>query len=217
MLDDLEPAIRLFRQSLERANQRKNSPEAMRFGVLLANAYIDISEFEEADACSSRPSRRRGTLGTRVPRPDLLVALAPARDAGRAAPAARYARKALELLELTEHTAYAARAHQLLAHVELDRGNAEEALELLDRGLPLVEQGGNRVEHALFQLEKARALVRLGRSEEAERLAGKRRHLEDASPDDAGRGHTVIAEVYESSATRSAQSRPMSARPSCSP
>ena len=114
------------------------------------------------------------------------------------APAARYARKALELLELTEHTAYAARAHQLLAHVELDRGNAEEALDVLDRGLPLVEQGGNRVEHALFELEKARALVRLGRGADAERLAQQAAAtLEDASPVDAGRGHTVVAEVYE--------------------
>ena len=114
------------------------------------------------------------------------------------APAARYARKALELLELTEHTTYAARAHQLLAHVELDRGHAEEALAILDRGLPLVEQGGNRVEQALFELEKARALVRVGRGPDAIRLARESAAmLVDASPVDAGRGYTVVAEVYE--------------------
>ena len=32
--------------------------------------------------------------------------------------AARYARRALEVIEMTEHTTYAARAHQLLAHIE---------------------------------------------------------------------------------------------------
>jgi tetratricopeptide (TPR) repeat protein len=118
---------------------------------------------------------------------------------GSSSAAVRYARKALELLELTEHTTYAARAHQLLAHVELDRGNSEEALALLDRGLPLVEDGGNRAEHALFQLERARALVRLDRREEAGRLASESASmLVDAAPTDAGRGYAVIAEVYES-------------------
>jgi tetratricopeptide (TPR) repeat protein len=112
--------------------------------------------------------------------------------------AAGYARKALELLELTEHTQYAARAHHLLAHVELDRGNAEEALELLDHGLPLIESSGNRVELALFKLEKARALIALDRRAEAEELAGESTTIlsESESPD-AGRGLALLAELYE--------------------
>jgi tetratricopeptide (TPR) repeat protein len=86
----------------------------------------------------------------------------------------------------------------LLAHVELDRGEAGEALRLLDRGLPLVEESGNKVEQALFQLEKARALVKLGRSAEAKRIAQDSAELlEEASPVDAGRGYTVVADVYE--------------------
>jgi tetratricopeptide (TPR) repeat protein len=114
------------------------------------------------------------------------------------ADAARYARKALELLELTEHTTYAARAHQLLAHVELDQGNAEEALDLLDRGLPLIVESSNRVDEALFQLERARALVQLGRSDEATRLAqDSAAALETAAPSDAGRGYSIVAEIYE--------------------
>jgi tetratricopeptide (TPR) repeat protein len=113
--------------------------------------------------------------------------------------AAKYARKALELLELTEHTSYAARAHQLLAHVELDRGNAGEALDLLDRGLPLVEDGGNKAEQALFQLERARAFVQLERPEEAIKLAKETSLvLEEALPTDAGRGYAVIGDVFES-------------------
>ena len=199
MLDDVEPAIRLFRQSLDRASERKNTPEAIRFGVLLANAYIDIGEFEEAGTVLTKTVEKASNARDPIFRARIYWSLsrlhAMQREVG---PAARYARKALELLELTEHTAYAARAHQLLAHVELDRGNADDALEILDRGLPLVEQGGNRVEKALFELEKARALVRLGRGAEAERLAQESAAvLGDASPVDAGRGHTVVAEVYE--------------------
>jgi len=113
--------------------------------------------------------------------------------------AARYARKALELLELTEHTLYAARAHHLLASVELDRGNAAEAIDLLDRGLPLVEASGNKLEAAMFQLEKARALVKLNRRKEAEALAVESTEvLTHGSSNDAGRGLSVIGEIYES-------------------
>jgi tetratricopeptide (TPR) repeat protein len=199
MLDDVEPAIRLFRQSLDRASERKNTPEAIRFGVLLANAYIDRGEFEEAGAVLTKTVEKAANARDPVFRARIYWSLSRLHTMQReVAPAARYARKALELLELTEHTTYAARAHQLLAHVELDRGNAEEALEILDRGLPLVEQGGNRAEQALFELEKARALVRLGRGEDAEQLAqASAAVLEDASPVDAGRGYTVVAEVYE--------------------
>jgi tetratricopeptide (TPR) repeat protein len=198
-LDDLEPAIRLFRQSLDRANQRKNSPEAVRFGVLLANAYIDTGEFDEAETVLRQTVKKAENARDPVFRARIYWSLSRLHAMqGEPGPAARYARKALELLELTEHTTYAARAHQLLAHVELDRGNADEALEILDRGFPLVQQGGNQVEEALFQLEKARALVRLGRGEDAKRLATESAEvLEGASPVDAGRGHTVVAEVYE--------------------
>jgi tetratricopeptide (TPR) repeat protein len=199
MLDDVEPAIRLFRQSLERANERKNSPEAVRFGVLLANAYIDKGEFGEAETVLKRTVEKADNARDPVFRARIYWSLsrlhALQNEPGLAA---RYARKALELLELTEHTTYAARAHQLLAHVELDRGEPGEALRLLNRGLPLVEESGNKVEQALFQLEKARALVKLGRGAEATRIAQLSAELlEEASPVDAGRGYTVVAEVYE--------------------
>ena len=198
MLDDVEPAIRLFRQSLERANERRNSPEAVRFGVLLANAYIDCGEFEEAETVLKDTVEKAENARDPIFRARLYWSLsrlhAMQKESG---PAARYARKALELLELTEHTSYAARAHQLLAHVELDRGNASDALRILDQGLPLAEQG-NPVERALFELEKARALAQLGRSDEATELAlSSVAVLEEASPVDAGRGHAVVAEVYE--------------------
>src|SRR5918999_451581 len=85
--------------------------------------------------------------------------------------AAHYARRALEVLRLTEDTHRLARAHQLLAHIELDRRQPRAALEHLEKGWPLLEQTGNPVELAHFRIEEARALAQLGRTEEAAALA----------------------------------------------
>jgi tetratricopeptide (TPR) repeat protein len=199
LLNDLEPAIRLFRQSLERANQKKNSPESVRFGVLLANAYIDNSEFAEAEAVLKETVEKAQNARDPLFRARIYWSLSRLHALqGEPSPAVRYARKALELLELTEHTTYAARAHQLLAHVELDRGNADVALTVLDQGLPLVQDAGNPADQALFELERARALVQLGRNEEAAALARESIELLlKGSPGDAGRGHAIVAEIYE--------------------
>jgi tetratricopeptide (TPR) repeat protein len=111
--------------------------------------------------------------------------------------AARYARKALAAIEATEHVQYAARAHHLLAYIEIERGNAEDALELLRQGLPLLDQGGSGFERALFRLEEARALVKLGRPDEARELAAEvAAVLEETSTGDAVRSYGVLAEVF---------------------
>ena len=198
MLDDLEPAIRLFRQALARADGQKNTPEAVRFGVLLANAYIDNGDFEDAESVLKSTVDKAQNARDPIFRARIYWSLSRLHALqNESGPAARFARKALELLELTEHTSYAARAHQLLAHVELDRGNAGEALEILDKGLPLIQEGGSTVDEALFQLERARALVQLGRNDEAKRLAAATSALlEEASPGDAGRAKAVVAEVF---------------------
>jgi hypothetical protein len=57
-------------------------------------------------------------------------------------------------------------AYQLLAHIENDRGNGADALDLLDRGYPVVVAAGNRYYKVLFQLERARALALTGAKEE---------------------------------------------------
>ena len=111
--------------------------------------------------------------------------------------AARYARHALDLLELTEHTYYTAQAHQLLAHIELDRQHPRDALNLLEKGLDLLSDTGSPVDVALFKLEEARALIQLDRPEEAASLAMEATGLlADASPYDAGRSFSVVADVY---------------------
>jgi tetratricopeptide (TPR) repeat protein len=111
--------------------------------------------------------------------------------------AARYGRKALNLLELTEHTYYTAVAHQLLAHIEVDRNRPEDALELVEKGLALLGESGSPIDQALFRLEGARALIQLGRREEAASTAMEASaQLADGSPHDAGRGYMLIGDVF---------------------
>lgn len=112
--------------------------------------------------------------------------------------AARYARRALEVLRLTEDTYRMGRAHQLLAHIELDRGSPEEALGILEDGWPLLEAAANQLERAQYRLEEARALAKLGRNEEAAALAMQISGIiGDAHPEDAARSYSTLAEVYE--------------------
>jgi tetratricopeptide (TPR) repeat protein len=199
-LGDHGPAIRIFGHALRAAEKRNDAVEVVRFGVLLANAYIDSNALGDAEELLEKTVDRAPNAADPIFRARIFWSqsrLYAMRE--DPATAARYARKALELLELTEHTQYAARAHHLLAHVELDRGNAAEALVLLDKGLPLVEATGNVLDTALFRLEKARALVALGRTEEAETLASESTALlEGAAPGDAGRGYVLVGDIYES-------------------
>ncbi len=195
---ELETAIALFEVELRLAEERGNTVEVTRFAVLLANAFIDAGDYERATgllgdalartADSEDPIVRarlwwsQSRLHTKQNDPDT---------------AASYARRALETLAMTEHTTYTARAHQLLAHIELDRGRADVALELLESGYPLIERSGNRYDLAMFELERARALMQLGRNEEAAAVAlSVTGAIGSASPSDAGRGYGLVAQVF---------------------
>jgi len=101
-------------------------------------------------------------------------------------------------VELTEDTHYIARAHQLLAHIELDRGEAGEGLRLIRRSLQLLEETGNELERAKFRLEEARALIQLGEVEEAAQIALESAgQLREIHPLEAGRGYGLVAEAFE--------------------
>ena len=124
MVDEFEASIAVFSESLTAAEDREDQVEASRFAILLANAYIDANNFNAAEQLLSRaleaaPDSRDPILRARLywshSRLHTLQ--------NHPAEAARYARRALTILEATEHTEYTARAHQLLAHIELDRDN----------------------------------------------------------------------------------------------
>jgi len=195
---ELESAIAVFERALAAARAQGNPMETLRFDVLLANALIDANGFGRAaellgDAIAATAESNdplilarlwwsQSRLHEKQNDPDT---------------AARYARRALAALELTEHTTYTARAHQLLAHIELNRGRAAEALEILEAGFPLIDRGGNRYERGMFRLEQARAYAQLDRKEEAAAIAMEASTLvSDASPGDAARAYAFMADVF---------------------
>jgi tetratricopeptide (TPR) repeat protein len=198
MAGELETAIAIFGDAYEDSRARGDSIDALRFAVLLSNALIDCGRLGRATELLG------GAIATATETQDPVLRARVWWSQSRLhtaqkdhETAARYARRALETLELTEHTTYAARAHHLLAHIELDQGNADEALRLLETGYPLIEQSGNRYEQAVFLLDQARAYGQLGRNDEAASLAMQASGLlTDVSPGDAGRGYALIAEVF---------------------
>jgi tetratricopeptide (TPR) repeat protein len=195
---ELETAIGIFEHALADARSRDDAMEGLRYSVLLANALIDAGSYGRASELLGDALAATADSQDPVVRARLWWSQSRLHEnQGDSETAADYARRALETLRLTEHTGYTARAHQLLAHIELDRGNAAEALELLETGYPLVELGGNRYELAMFRMEQARALAQLGQNEEAGSLAMEAAGaFREASPSDAARGFALVAEVF---------------------
>lgn len=199
MTSQYEAAIGVFERRLAAAQRRRDALQTVRFAVLLANALSDRGAFERAERVLGH------ALGLARDMDDPLVRARLWWSQSRlhalqndVENAERYARYALDTLQLTEHVRYSGLAHQVLAHIKLDRGEAGEALDLLDRGLPLVQEGGNAYEEALFAVERARALAQLGLYEEARDLAAEgATALADGSPVDAGRAHMLLGEIHE--------------------
>jgi tetratricopeptide (TPR) repeat protein len=168
-----------------------------RLAVILANALIDLGEFQRAEAMIG------GSIAdlSSPPNPIALARCLWSQSRlhvarGDSDLALRYAEDALSLIRATEHDEYAAKAHQLVAFIELERGNAERALELLEQALPLVERGGNRTLVAVFRLERARALAALGDFDEASSVAAELLcEIDLLSHVDAARSLAVLAAI----------------------
>jgi tetratricopeptide (TPR) repeat protein len=191
-------AIALFEQWLEEMRARSNEDGDVRFSVLLANALIDEGSFGRAAEILGHALAKSADWGDPMARASTLWSQSRLHAVqGDTGNAARYARKALAILEQTELTGYTARAHQLLAFTELERGNPAEALRLLKKGQELLGEGGSKVEVAKFKLEEARALAQLGQLDEAGELAMETMGLlSEADPPDAGRAYEVLADVF---------------------
>jgi tetratricopeptide (TPR) repeat protein len=198
MRNEYEMAIGVLGDALAQARERNDTKEEARFSVLLANALIDNGSL--ADAGELLGSAIGRTTGDHDPVLQARLYWSQSRlhmAAGNGESAARYARMALASVEATDHVEYAARAHHLLAYVELERGNPAEALDLLERGYPLLERIGDRPVQALFRVDRARALAALGRHEEAIALAMEvAGALADRNRTDAGRAYAVAAGAY---------------------
>jgi tetratricopeptide (TPR) repeat protein len=199
MVGELESAIAVFERCRDAAARREDALLDLQFTVLLAHALIDSGNLGRAEELlGAALALGRGSESPSV-RAQLYWSQSRLHgERGDPETAAKYARRALEILRLTEDTYRTARAHQLLAYIELDRGNAQEALDLLEEGWPLLQSSANGLERAQYRLEEARALARLGRSEEAAALAMQISGLiADAHPEDAARSYTVLAGVFE--------------------
>lgn len=195
---ELESAIAIFERCLDRAERAQDAFEIVRFGVLLAYAFMDSGNLSRAEELLGRAL----AIGRDSTNPTIRMQLYWSQsklhgERNDLDTAADYARRALEVLRITEDTHRTARAYQLLAHIEIDRGRPDEALELLREGWPVLERTGNPLERAHFRIEEARALAHLGRGEEAAALAMELTgHLGDALPEDAGRAYAVLGDIF---------------------
>ena len=195
---ELESAIAVFERGAASAVQAGDSLARTRCEIWLANALIDSGGFGRAEELLGGALARSEDTLDPAQRARIywsqsrLHTLKGDQDA-----AARFARKTLELLELGEDVYNTARAHQLLAFIAVERGRGDEALDHVERGLALLGDGASPVEVAKFRIEEARALVLLGRDDDAGAAAmAIQGLLVDAEPDDAGRAYTVLGDVY---------------------
>ncbi len=215
---ELESAIAVFERGAADAAAAGDSLGKIRCEIWLANALIDSGNFNRAEAVlggalaqskdTLDPAQRARMYWSQ----SRLHTLKGDQDA-----AARFARKTLALLELGEDAYNTARAHQLLAFIAVERGRGEEALDHITRGLTMLGENVSPVEIAKFRIEEARALVLLGRSEEA---AATAMTAQGCSPT---RSRTTPAARTPCSATSTARSvtpltraRSGSWQPSCS-
>lgn len=191
---DLASALAVVERSLDRAE----SPiTRFRLTVVLANVLIDLRQFDRAETLIGDTLAELGESADAISVARCLWSQSRLQTGrGNNDLAAAYAEQALSVIRTTEHDEYAARAHQVLAYIELERGAPERALTLLDASLPLIERGGDRLLLAAFNLERARALAELGRLDDARSLAGELvSQLEGLSTVDAVRALSVVADV----------------------
>ena len=197
-LNDLDAAIGVFEHALADARGRGDSYETLRYAVLLADALIDAGEHARATELLGNVVAAEEELDSplalaRLWRSQALLH----EERGDRRTAERYARRALEAVAFASHARYVVRAHKLLARVELDRGNAERALELLYSADGIVRRAGDPYELALLRVEQARTLVQLDRRDEAASRAHEAASaLENVEAADPARGLALVAEVF---------------------
>jgi tetratricopeptide (TPR) repeat protein len=193
-----ESAIALFEQAAREAHEAEAPVEELRFTVLLANALIDAGEFNKAEAALADVIQFADAAGDPVATARVFWSQSRLHSMRREPTlAGRYARRALEILERTENDTYVGMAYHLLAHAEVESGNSEEALVLLERGRVLFGRDLRQTDDARFSIEEARALMALGRNSEAALKGARALELLDAvSPGDRGVAYVTLADVF---------------------
>jgi tetratricopeptide (TPR) repeat protein len=198
MVGELEPSVAILERCLAAFEERGDEVEAIRFSCLLASALSDQNDFARAEqAVTKALVAGRESLD---PYTRARIYWAKAKVFGQQGDvegAVRHAYQALAALEMTEDLHYTAVAHLLIAQVELERGNAEEALTHLAEGQPIIERTGSRVDKAGFLVELARAHAKLGDGDEVGELAAQVNDLlSDGEPKEMiGQIHAALGDV----------------------
>jgi tetratricopeptide (TPR) repeat protein len=193
-----DEAFAIFERHLEEARARGDSFDQLRFGMLLANAYVDHGDHGRAQAALSEILDLARQMVDPMLRASVYWSQSRVHLAqGDPDRAAEYANLALATLKANEQTLEAARALLLLAFIENDRGNPDLALELVDEGEPIVAASGETTDAALFAVERARALSALGEGDEAVALLlDITPRLTAASPGEAARAYAAAADIF---------------------
>ena len=195
MRGDLAAALALLETKLDGLD---DPVVRFRLTVTLANVLIDLAQFDRAETLIGDELAKLGPAADAIALARCLWSQSRLQTArGNNDLAASYAEQALGLIRTTEHTQYAARAHQVLAYIEIERGEPRRALALLDEALPLVVQSGDQLAINSFQLERARALVEVGELDDARALAGELiRQTDGFIKQDYARALATLADIF---------------------
>ena len=165
MRSEYDEALALFREGRRAAAERGDRTLALQMTLLAANVYIDLGALAQSTDHLAAALGEAEVLGDRDLHARTLWSQSRLHTVeGRHDLAASFARRALAVLQVSEDELSIARAKQLLAYIELERGDPEAALEQLAEALPIVERAGNADERARILLEQARALAAVGGS-----------------------------------------------------
>jgi tetratricopeptide (TPR) repeat protein len=195
---ELSPAIALLERCVEEYEQAADVLGYIRFAALLGYALTDTGDYGGAERVVGRALKRGHDVADPYARARLYWSQSRLLSMqGQVAQAERYARQALETLRSVEDNYAIAHALEALAHIYLELGRAEEAMELLEEEQPLIATAGSPGEIVHFNLKRARALAALGDHEQAASIAmevaGK---LTDAQPVERTRAYLIIGNLF---------------------
>jgi tetratricopeptide (TPR) repeat protein len=198
-LGRMDRSIAVLRSALDEAVAEPADPGvAVRFGVLLASAYTDAGQPEDAYRTLETITRFRDVLTDPVALARLEWAVSRTySEHGQPELAERYARRVVAALEFGEHLQLLGRSYVLLGSILLDRDRRAEGDAELRRAAEILERSGAPdPELALLDYERGRSALLDGRFDDAERLARSGLDRTGATePGTAGMLYTLLAKV----------------------
>jgi tetratricopeptide (TPR) repeat protein len=195
-LGELPPAIAVLRRCV--SHFQDDVVQFVRFSALLGAALTDAGNFAEADSVIGGALAR----GRAIADPYMQARLYWSQsrlllEAGRSDAAEEHAERTLEILRATEDGYAIGHILQTLAQINTDLGRAEDALEFLQEGWPMIAAHATPIEKAQFKIEEARALAALGETDRAGALAIElNQSIGSIEPTDSGRAYALLGGIF---------------------